>query len=168
MKQAIAGVAPPELGEVTVMTVWPSIGGSGLGQMLGRLFSIRAGIGNIVTIGNLFALMAIPLALPLYFVRFAPWDCRRYRLTNQRVLVENGLTGKVDRSLLFDRFESIDVVILPGQQWYPCGDLVFRKGSIETLRLAGVLRPETFRRTCLSAQRGYLYAQRAVEAQAAV
>ena len=25
MKQAIAGVAPPELGEVTIMTVWPSM-----------------------------------------------------------------------------------------------------------------------------------------------
>ena len=34
MKQAIAGVAPPELGEVTIMTVWPSVGGTPLGPCL--------------------------------------------------------------------------------------------------------------------------------------
>ena len=41
MKQAIAGVAPPELGEVTIMTVWPSIGALGLGRWIGRMCGIR-------------------------------------------------------------------------------------------------------------------------------
>ena len=36
MKQAIAGVAPPELGEVTIMTVWPSIGAYRLGRLVGH------------------------------------------------------------------------------------------------------------------------------------
>jgi len=121
MKQAIAGVAPPELSEVTIMTVWPSVGGTPLGRALGRLFMIRAGFWHIFTVGNLLALAAIPLAIPLYFVKFAPWDCRRFRLTNRRVIIEKGLQAAAERSLPLDQFDAVDVNILPGQAWYPCG-----------------------------------------------
>jgi hypothetical protein len=164
MKQAIAGVAPPQLGEVTIMTVWPSLGRDELGQLLGRLYSIRLGFGNVLTIGNLIALAAIPLALPLYFLKYAPWDCRRYRLTNRRVAVEKGLQAQVERYLPLDGYDAIDVVVRPGQDWYPCGDLVFRRGPIEALRLTGVLRPETFRQTCLKAQVAFVSVQRALDA----
>ena len=167
MKQAIAGVAPPELSEVTIMTVWPSVGGTPLGRALGRLFMIRAGFWHIFTVGNLLALAAIPLAIPLYFVKFAPWDCRRFRLTNRRVIIEKGLQAAAERSLPLDQFDAVDVNILPGQAWYPCGELVFRNGKVETLRLSGVSRPETFRRTCLKAQLSHVGVQRALEAEAA-
>jgi hypothetical protein len=161
MKQAIAGVAPPELSEVTVMTVWPSVGGEPLGRALGRLFCIRAGLGDILTVGNLLALASIPIGLALFAVKLAPWNCWRYRLTNRRVLVERGLHAVVVRAVGLDEFESIDLVVLPGQEWYPAGDLIFRRGPVETLRLTGVLRPETFRQTCLKAQRSYVAVERA-------
>jgi hypothetical protein len=166
MKQAIAGVAPPELGEVTIMIVWPSIGGTELGRLLGRAMSIKAGFGSIFTVGNLIALLVAPLAAPFYFTKYAPWDCRRYRLTNRRLIIEWGLHGAEERSVPLDEFDTVEVEVLPGQAWYPCGDLVFRRGKIHTMRLLGVLRPETFRRTCLKAQISFVTVQRALDQQA--
>ncbi len=155
MKQSIAGVTPPETREVTVMTVWPTLAAYGPGRIIGRLCSVKAGVG-FFSLGKLLALLLIPAAMGLYAFTLIPWMIRSYRLTNRRVIVEVGLRGRPERWVDFDRFDSIEVEVLPGQEWYPAGDLVFRNGQVETFRLAGVSRPETFRHTCLAARRGYL------------
>jgi hypothetical protein len=92
MKQAVAGVRPAESEEAAVMTIYPSVAATGLGRLLGRLFAIRAPDVYIFRLGNLFALMSIPLALGLYFGRLMPSFYRMtpsagcYRLTNRRVV----------------------------------------------------------------------------------
>ena len=53
-------LAAAELGEVTIMTVWPSVGGTPLGRTLGRLFLIQAGFWHIFTSGNYWPCAAIP------------------------------------------------------------------------------------------------------------
>jgi hypothetical protein len=164
MKQAIPGVAPPDAGEVTVMTVWPTIAATSLGCTMGRAFMISVGLGNVLTLGNIAALLSIPVAIPLFF--FVLLLMGRYRLTNRRVIIEKGPKGVEERSISLDDFDAIDVVVLPGQEWYPAGELIFRKGNIESLRLHGVSRPETFRQTCLKAQRSYAGVKRALEMQA--
>jgi hypothetical protein len=155
IKQSIAGVAPPAVSEVTVMTVWPSVGSTGLGQWLGRLYRIRSGFGP-VSIGRLALLATIPLGMMLYLSLRLPWAIRRYRLTNRRVTVECGINPRVEQFVDLDRFDAIDLVVRPGQEWYDCGDLVFRRGAIETLRLPGVSRPEPFRQTCLKVRQSYV------------
>jgi hypothetical protein len=166
MKQAIAGVAPPELSEVTVMTVWPSVAGTGLGRLLGRLMAIEAGFW-IVTVGRLFALAAAPLGMMLYFYLRAPGVVRRYRLTNRRVAILAGIRPEVERYVDLDRFDTIEIDVLAGQQWYHAGDLVFRRGDIETFRLQAVPRPETFRQTCLKARMSYVGVRKALALQSA-
>jgi hypothetical protein len=185
MKQAIAGVVPPESGEVTIMTVWPSVSALNGGRFWGRLYSNRRGFpvaGVPVTIGRIIALLSIPLVLPVYFLMLLPcfiylpkmgplprvyfsnpW-ARRYRLTNRRVIIER-LSGEEDASVALDNFDAIDVVVLPGQAWYPAGELIFRKGTVETFRLSGVPRAETFRQTCLKAQRANSTVKQAIERQ---
>lgn len=167
MKQPIAGVAPPELGEVTVMTVWPSIAVLGLGRFLGRLYSIKAGFGYIFTVGNLIVLLSIPLALLLYFVRLAPGINRRYRLTNQRVIIEKGFRAIEERSVGLDQFDEITIEVLPGEEWFRAGEMVFHKGTLETFRISAVPRPESFRQVCLKAQRAYASVRRVQETQLA-
>jgi hypothetical protein len=162
MKQAIAGVLPAGVGEATIMMVWPSIAATSIGRFFGRQYGIRAGLG-FVTIGNLIALASIPLMLPLYFARKFPLWMQRYRLTNRRVIIERGIHGRPEQYVDLDRFDQIEVVVLPGQEWYPAGDLVFRRGTIETFRLRGVLRPETFRQTCLKAHHAYVGVRKAME-----
>jgi hypothetical protein len=192
--QPISGVSPPELQETTIMTIWPSIAGSGFGKFLGRLYQIRAGIWP-VTIGNLIALISIPAVLPLilnrFFVTFIAdlpvplFDVkvkdipllgipiqllanmevhivRRYVITNRRVLIAEGLLAKPTQYVELDRFDTIDVVIQPGQEWYPAGDLIFYKGKAEAFRLTGVRRPETFRQVCMKARNGYVGVKKAM------
>jgi len=153
-RQTIAGVSPPSVAETTVMTVYPSVAATGLGRSLGRLFRIRDGIGPL-SIGRLALLASMPIGLALYLSMRLPWAIQRYRLTNRRVLVERGVVPKIQQFVDFDQFDSIEVVVDPGQEWYAAGDLVFRKGQTQTFRLPGVSRPEVFRRTILEVQRGY-------------
>jgi hypothetical protein len=156
MKQhAIAGVCPPEVSEATVMTVWPSVGATSLGRWLGRLFRIRDGFGAL-SIGRLALLASMPVGMMLYLSMRLPWALRRYRLTNRRVTIERGIRPKVEQYVDLDRFDAIDLVVRPGQEWYDCGDLVFRRGPIETLRLPGVSRPEPFRQACLKVRQSYV------------
>ena len=166
MKQAIAGVSPTTLGEVTAMVTWPSMGSTAIGRFLGGLFENKAGIGNVLTVGNIMALVTIPLTMTIYLFRISPLACRRYRLTNKRVVVEKGIPPREERWVELGNFDTIEVVIRPGQEWYPAGDLIFRKGPTETLRLEGVLRPETFRQTCLKAQRAFSGVSNALAAAA--
>lgn len=183
MNQAISGVTPPSQREVTNMVVWPSIAATKIGRLLGTIYQWTAGFklfGIPVTIGRLLTLPTIPIGLAVYahlkipklpFVVFGVNNssCRRYRLTNRRVIVEQGLPGgEEQRSVSLDRFNTIEIVdpekgglLEGGQDWYPAGELVFKLNGVETFRLPGVKRPETFRQTCLKAQIAYVGVQKA-------
>lgn len=156
IKQAIAGVSPPSLRETTIMVVWPSIAATGIGQTLGRLYSLG-------TLGKLIALASIPIVLPIFFWMLLPWVGRRYRLTNRRLIVERALPLKEVESVSLDDFDAVDVRVEPGQAWYPAGNLIFRKGAMQTMRLDGVPRPEAFRQVCLKAQRAHAGVKQVLE-----
>jgi hypothetical protein len=177
MPQAISGVTPSVEREVTVMTVWPSIAVYPDGRWLGRLYSIKAGVG-VLTVGNLLALASIPHALFRYFYRLATGKC--YKLTNRRI-VELGtrcqfhgsfpvffniMIGGEVRAVELDRFDSIELVRQPGQAWFDAGDLIFKQGNVETFRLEGVSRPESFRQTCLKSRAAYVGVKQALQRQA--
>jgi hypothetical protein len=169
MVQAISGVSPPTVGETTIMTVWPTLGATAFGRWWGRRFASKLGLtvfGIPLTLGRLLALVSIPFILPVYFHMLVPrlpfvvfgWPnpaCRRYRLTNRRVLVEQPFGGGEMNSVSLDRFDTVTLEVQPGQEWYPSGDLVFRNGAIETFRLVGVPHPEPFRQTVLKARQGF-------------
>lgn len=164
------------------MTVWPSIAATAYGRWWGRRFENQLGItlfGIPITVGRLVALASIPFVLPIYFHMLIPrlplvflglpnQGCRRYRLTNRRVVVEQAFGGGEQQSVSLDRFDSIEIDILPGQAWYPAGDLIFRNGQIETFRLSGVPHPEAFKRTCLKAHSGFVGVQKARDMGVAV
>lgn len=151
----IAGVSPAELSETTVMTVWPSNAYFTVGQILGQAYDWKFPDVYFFRIGRLVALASIPVALVLFFMRILPFIGIRYRLTNRRVIVEQGIMGKEVKSVELDRYDNIDVLVRPGQSWYDAGDLIFKMGNTETFRLEGVSRPDAFRSTCIKAQMGY-------------
>jgi hypothetical protein len=166
MNQPIAGVTPSELSEVTCKVAWPTVGATRLGQLVGRLADVRLGWG-VFTLGNLLALATIPLSLAAFSWQLMPYVCRRYSLTNRRIIIRKGLLPADHRWIAFDEFDAIDVAVLPGQQWLHAGDLIFRHGDLEVLRLAGVSRPETFRQMCWTARRAFLSVRDVAERQAA-
>ena len=168
MKQAIAGVSPSKANETTIMTVWPTIASTGLGRFLGRLYDSNIGFGGIFTLGTIWIALTIPIALGLFFYLLGlpfPWAARRYRLTNRRLIVEKGMTPVPDKWVTLDNFDAIDIEVLPGQAWYPAGDMIFRKGKMETFRLSGVSRPESCRQVCLKAQQAHVMLANTMKSQ---
>jgi hypothetical protein len=167
MKQAIAGVSPEQAGEVTIMIVYPTLASTGLGRFLGRLYASRIGFGGIFTLGTLWIALSIPVALGLFFAMLGPGLARRYRLTNRRLVVDEGMKQTPGKQVTLDNFDAIDIEVLPGQAWYPAGDMIFRKGKMETFRLSGVSRPESFKQVCLKAQRAHTMVASAMKLQPA-
>ena len=149
------------------MTIWPGIGSMALGRWVARMAGNRLGYG-FFTLGKLLALATIPVSLALYLWRLMPGICRRYTLTNRRLIIQLGLTAKDGPSLGIEEFDSIDVAILPGQDWLHAGDLVFRRDGKEVFRLLGVSRPEAFRQVCLKTHNAVVRGRQVADQQAAV
>jgi hypothetical protein len=152
--------------ETPVMTAWPTIGEFVAGRIVGRLSSLGLGW-HIFTLGHVFALATIPLTLCVWAWKFMPVVCRRYALTDRRIIVQKGLSAVEGPSIRLDAFDAIDVRVLPGQEWLHAGDLIFRRNGEEVFRLAGVSRPEVFRRVCLKARTAEVSVRRVIEEQAA-
>ncbi len=89
-------------------------------------------------LGKLLAVATIPISLIVFLWRLMPGACRRYTLTNRRLIVQLGLTAKDGPSIGLDGFDSIEVAVLPGQDFLHAGDLVFNRDGKEVFRLRGV------------------------------
>jgi hypothetical protein len=167
MSYPIAGVAPPELGEVVSMTTWPTIGALPAGRYVGRLADNRLGFGEFFTLGKLLALATIPISVAAFGWQLMPYVCRRYTLTNRRIIIRRGLMPADERWINLEEFDSIDIEILPGQSWLHAGDIVFKRSGSEVLRLTGVSRPEVYRQMCLRAQKAMVSVHQVLISQAA-
>jgi hypothetical protein len=168
MKSPFPGYVPPELDELDAITVWPTIGAHPLGRLVGRLCASKIGIGQFFTLGKFWALVTIPLSLAVFCWQLMPYICRRYTLTNRRIIIRRGLQPLDAKWVDLDGFDAIKVEILPGQQWLHAGELIFKRGETEVLHLSGVSRPEVFRQVCLNAQNALLSVRNVVEQQAAI
>ena len=137
------------------------------GRFLGRLYGIQQPGVYFFTPGNAFALVSIPFALLLYGYRLFPRVGSRYCLTNRRVVVQRGLKAVEERAIELDQFDSIQIDVLPGQEWYHAGDLVFTQDGAEVFRLQGVSRPAVLRQSCLKSRMAFVGVKQATERQAA-
>jgi hypothetical protein len=168
MKSPFPGFVPAELDELDAMTVWPTIGAYPLGRLVGRLSANQIGIGGFFTLGKVWALVTIPISLAVFCWQLMPYICRRYTLTNRRVIIRRGLQPLDVKWIDLDGFDDIEIEILPGQEWLHAGELIFKRGETEVLRLSGVSRPEVFRQVCVNTQNALLSVRKIVEQQAAV
>jgi hypothetical protein len=134
------------------MTVYPSIAATAVGRGLGALYeSIPIRIGRLKLSHLLFPLPTSPVALIVYFVLKAMGE--RYELRSQRLRVTRGLKRKVVTDVPLDEVGRVDCTTSFGQVFFHAGTLVLRNHlGTELARLAGVVRPEMFRRTILEAR----------------
>jgi hypothetical protein len=148
--------------------VWPTIGATRAGRLVGQLCAVKLGIGPYLTLGKLLALVTIPVTLCIFFWQLLPVVCRRYWLTNRRIVIQKGLGRLVEESAIgLDQFDAVEIEVLPGQDWLRSGELLFLSGGNERLRLSGVPRPEVFRQGCLKARTALLSVGEVLRQQAA-
>jgi hypothetical protein len=129
------------------------------------LAAIRFGWGEFFTLGKLLALATIPLSLAAFGWQLMPCVCRRYALSNRRIIVRKGLMPVDEHWIGLDEFDAVEVEILPGQQWLHAGELIFKHAGNEVLRLSGVSRPEIFQHVCQTAQRALISVRDVVQQQ---
>jgi hypothetical protein len=167
MHHPIAGVTPSELAEVTCRVVWPTIGAMRAGRFVGQAAAVHTGWGEFFTLGKLLAVATIPIALAVFAWQLMPYVCRRYALSNRRIIIRKGLMPVDERWIGLEEFDTVEVEVLPGQQWLHAGEIVFKRSGNEVLRLSGVSRPEVFRRVCQTAQDALLSVRDVVHHQLA-
>ena len=168
MHQPIAGVTPSELTEVTCKVVWPTIGATRAGRLVGRWAAVEVGWGKFFTLGKLLAVATIPISVAAFGWQLMPFVCRRYALSNRRIIIRKGLMPVDERWIGLDEFDTVEVQVLPGQQWLHAGELIFKRAGNEVLRLSGVSRPEVFQHVCQTAQAALISVRDIVEQQMAV
>ena len=155
------------LPEATMKTIWPSLGATALGRLVGLVAGFTPPGDRFRILGRLGAAASIPLALAVYAWTRMPGVIRRYRITNRRVAVLAGLSMRVKAAVELDGFDAIRVEVLPGHAWLNAGDVVLLNAGREVLRLPGVSRPEVFRMACLRARDAVLSVQQTIHQQQA-
>lgn len=145
-QQAVTGVMPPQLGEARIREAWPTLVGvapglAGLGKALVRTW-VLAPLGWLVQ-------------APAFALKFAPFRCRRYTLTNRRLMVQRGLKPHMVSEVLLDAIDEVRCDPAKIDAFYLSGTLeVVSKGQV-VLTLNGVPEPEGFRQAVLNAAQAW-------------
>ena len=146
-RQAIAGLMPPQLGEVRIREAWPSLAAvqGGLSRMAERLMKtvFLAPLGWLTL-------------LPLFVRKFLPSVCRRYTLTNRRLMIQRGLRPSPAQEIALSDIDEVRLVPDSFDRFYLSGTLeVVSKGQV-ALTLAGVPEPEGFRHAVVNAVKAWV------------
>ena len=136
------------MSETTLTTRWPTIAATSAGRLVGRWSALPGGFG-VFTLGTLMAAVTIPISLTVFCWQLMPVVCRRYRLSDRRIVVQKGLSAVEERSIGLDEFDTVEIRVLPGQEWLRTGELLFLRDGQEVFRLSGVPRPQVFCEICL-------------------
>ena len=143
---------------------WPTMAMFPIGRFVGWLCGLRIGF-SWVTLGNLFALITIPLTLCMYFWKVMPFVTRRYLLTDMRVIIQTGWSAQNGASVPLDGFDRIAAVVYSGQKFYRSADLFFYDGDRIVFVLESVRFPDAFVKQVMLARQTYILFRRTHQQQ---
>jgi hypothetical protein len=149
LRQPVTGVTPPELGEARIRESWPSVLGIAPGL---------AKLGQKLIRSVVLAPLGWLLHAPLFALKLAPWVCKRYTLTNRRLMIQKGWKPNPQSPVQEVKLADIDEVRLdPASQdnFYHSGTLEVLTGGKVVLTLPGVPEPEGFRQAIINAVRAW-------------
>ena len=81
-RQAVTGLTPPQLAEAVIREKWPAV------------VAVQPGLAVLaqaLTRTILLAPVAWLLLAPAFALKFFPFLCKRYTLTNRRLMIQRGL-----------------------------------------------------------------------------
>lgn len=139
--QAIAGVSPSA--EAVVMTEYPSLAASTVGQLLGSLYELIPSPFGLPKFSYLFALATAPIGVLLYFLQKV--FGHRYVLTNRAVQVWTARTRRMVATVNLNDVDHAEVEQGRGQVFYNAADIrLVGVGGQTLLRLKGVKDAPSF------------------------
>ena len=146
LRQAVAGLMPPQLGEAMIREVWPTVLGvsSAVAGLSGKL--MRSGF--LAPIGWMFNSL-------LFGRKFAPFLCQRYTLTNRRLMVQRGWKPTPTHEIALKDIDDVHLIGDSYDAFYRSGDLQVMSGGKDVLKLIAVPEPESFRQAIVNTVRAY-------------
>jgi hypothetical protein len=145
-RQAVAGLMPPQLGEAMIREVWPTVM---------DVSTAVASLSSKFMKSVFLAPLGWMLNLLLFGKKFAPVVCKRYTLTNRRLMVQRGWKPAPIHEVAL---KDIDDVRLEGESY----DAFYRSGNLDVmsqgkvlLKLTGVPEPESFRQAIVNAVKAW-------------
>jgi hypothetical protein len=146
-RQAVTGVIPPSVGEGLIREVFPTL----VGINPGLAHLARSLIRTVV-----LAPVGFLLAGPLFALKIAPFLCKRYTLTNRRLMIQHGLKPKPAREVQLADIDEVRFDPAGVDPFYISGTLeIISKGQV-VLTLPGVPEPEGFRHAILNAVKAWV------------
>lgn len=134
------------------MSVFPSIGATGLGRGLGILF-------NSIPLGNLpvrlshllFVLPFAPICALIYF--YLKITGQRFMLTNRALVVKSAIGHREITRVDLSQIDEAVVRQVNGQQFYRCADIVLLDTAGKPIReLPAIPQADVFRNSILKAR----------------
>ncbi|MCA9061172.1 MAG: PH domain-containing protein [Planctomycetaceae bacterium] len=163
--QAIAGVSASS--EAKIMTEFPSVAVTALGQLLGQLFRlIPVRIFGMYLSTLLFALPVAPLGALLFLYTKAFGS--RYVLTNRSVQIWSALGDQRRQSVSLAEIADVELVQSPGQDFYRASDIRLKASNGQTLMtLAGISDAGSFATAIRRAVKAHTLVQQSLKTIAA-
>jgi hypothetical protein len=145
--QAVTGVVPPLLAEGRIREAWPSL----LGVAPGPAALAK----KLVQSWALTPLGLLMLA-PLFALKFAPFVCTRYTLTNRRLMIRKGLKPVAVSEVPLEQIDEVRLDPAKIDPFFVSGTLeIISKGQV-VLTLPGVPEPEGFRHAIINAVKAWV------------
>jgi hypothetical protein len=146
-RQAITGVTPPQLAEARIREEWPTVLGISPGlATLGR---------KLVQTVVLLPLGLLLLA-PLFLKKIGPFVCRRYTLTNRRLMIQKGLKPAPVEEVPLSAIDDVRLDAAGVDPFYVSGTLEVLSAGKVIMTLPGTPEPEGFRQAILNAVRAWV------------
>jgi hypothetical protein len=139
--QAITGLTPPEVGEARIRETWPSV----------ARFPALASLGRMLTGTIILAPLAWLVMSLAYFGKLLPFVARRYSLTNRRVMIRHGLSGKPGAEVPLANIDEVRVETDANSDFFRAANLHILVNGQAALTLTGVPEAEGFRQAILNA-----------------
>jgi hypothetical protein len=115
----VTGVIPPQIAEARIREAWPSV----------AALPMIATIGRILTGTYVLAPLAWLIMSAGYFGKLLPIFMRRYTLTNQRLMVRKGWSGKPGEQVPLEKIDEVRIVRDANSEFFRAGNLEVLTGS---------------------------------------
>jgi hypothetical protein len=142
----VTGVIPPQMAEARIREAWPSVAS----------MPMLAGLGQMLTKTYVLAPLAWLLMSVWYFGKLMPILMRRYTLTNQRLMIRKGWTGKPAAEVPLDKIDDVRIVNDANSDFFRAATLEIVSGGQVAMTLPGVPEADSYRIAVLNARNAWV------------
>ncbi len=138
----VTGLIPPQLAEARIRERWPSV----------ARIPVVATLGRALTRTIVLAPLGWLIMSLVYFSKLLPIFMRRYTITNQRVMIRSGWSGKPSAEVPLEKIDDVRVVPDANSDFFRAATVEILSGTQVALSLPGVPEPHSFRWAILNAR----------------